>query len=48
MNKYVGYFLIMICMFLIIVLCIELGIKIEKDINTVRCNYENQIEIDKP
>lgn len=48
MNKYVGYFLIMICMFLIIVLCIELGIKIEKDINSVRCNYENQIEIDKP
>lgn len=47
MNKYVCYFLMFICMFMIFALCIYLGIKIEKDIN-VRCYYENQIEINKP
>ena len=48
MNKYISYFLIMVCIFLIVILCIELGVRIEKDINSVRCNYENQIEINKP
>ena len=45
MNKYICYFLIIVCMFLIMVLCFKLGTMIEND---VRCCYENQIEIDQP
>lgn len=48
MNKYVNYFLIFVCTFMLIILCIHLGIMIEKDINNdKRCDfYESQIKID--
>ena len=47
MNKYVGYFLIFICMLLLIVLCVHLGIRISDDIkNNIECDYyESQIKI---
>lgn len=45
MNKYISYFLIIVCMFLIMALCFKLGTMIEND---VRCDYENQIEINQP
>lgn len=47
MNKYLGYFLIMVCTFMIIVLCIYLGICIDRDIRGGNCE-QNQIEVNKP
>lgn len=37
MNKFLGYFLIFVCIFMIIVLCIYLGISIDKDIRGGIC-----------
>lgn len=47
MNKYLGYFLICVCIFTIIVLCIYLGISIDKDIRGGICG-QNNIVINKP
>ena len=47
MNKYLGYFLIMVCTFMIIVLCIYLGICIDRDIRGGICE-QNQIVTNQP
>ena len=47
MNKYLGYFLIMVCTFMIIALCIYLGICIDRDIRGGICG-ENNVIVDKP
>ena len=47
MNKYLGYFLIMICTFMIIALCIYLGICIDKDIRGEK-KKKNNIVINQP
>ncbi len=41
MNKYLGYFLIFVCIFMIIILCIYLGISIDKDIRGGICEKGN-------
>lgn len=48
MNKYLGYFLIMVCTFMIIVLCIYLGICIDRDIRGGICGQQNQIVTNQP
>lgn len=41
MNKYLAYFLIFICMFMIIVLCIHLGMLIDGEIRGDTCEKGN-------
>ena len=48
MNKYFAYFLIMICTFTIIILCVYLGISIDKDIRGGICEQQNQIVTNQP